>query len=64
MDEPKIEQAIPIDPKGKYVVILQGTTMDEHQYARARRAIDDWWESNNPFLIVGNVKLVRVGEQE
>ena len=55
-------QVIPIDPKGKYIIIFPMRLTDE-EIQHARESIDEWWEGegSGPFLLAdGGIKLVRV----
>lgn len=68
----KFDQAIEIDPDGKYILLISGTSIDDLKEAgeRVERIVQAWLRrEGDPILVLGatdvfEIKLVRIDEED
>lgn len=56
MSKPTKATVIPIDPEGKYVLLIDFGPLDEEQKVIAKRKfmgnLQEWWASDNPLYVI------------
>lgn len=56
MDKPVKATVIPIDPEGKYILLIDFGSLNEEQKVIAKRkfmdSLQEWWASNNPLYVI------------
>ena len=65
-EKPKIQQ-IPIDPNGRYVLVVRG--LDTANFVPVMNCIRAWWQSGEPVLVISlapdvDFKIVRVDNEQ
>lgn len=72
MSKPTKATVVPIDPEGKYVLLIDFEFLDDKQRVAIKgKFMDDfrrWWESDAPLYVIatfgGTLVLQRVDEEE
>lgn len=62
-DPVQVDQVIEIKPDGKYVLVVPAWA-DEYKFEETVTVVSDWWDSDDPILIIGNgLRLVRIEDK-
>lgn len=65
-EKPEILQ-IPIDPNGRYWVLIKG--LPSEAFVPLKEQFDRWWQGGNPVMFVSiapdvEIEFIRIDEQE